>query len=124
VGTGPAEELVSKVIESGIKYIFVSADLEGSIFFSVRPVAGEIVIKINNNHAAFDKLLSVLEEPVTEDATTAELTNRLSQASDGLKLLLMSWARYEDEAGTALKTQLQDMRTDWGRIAAEFLKGA
>jgi hypothetical protein len=124
VGAIPAEELVSKVIESGIKYIFVPADLEGSIFFSVRPVAGEIVIKINNNHAAFDKLLSVLEEPVSDDVTAAELANRLSKASDGLKLLLMSWARYEDEAGTALKTQLQDMRTDWGRIAAEFLKEA
>ena len=124
VGAIPAEELVSKVIESGIKYIFVPADLEGSIFFSVRPVAGEIVIKINNNHAAFDKLLSVLEEPVGDDVTAAELANRLSKASDGLKLLLMSWARYEDEAGTALKTQLQDMRTDWGRIAAEFLKEA
>jgi len=124
VGAVPAEELVSKVIESGIKYIFVPADLEGSIFFSVRPVAGEIVIKINNNHAAFDKLLSVLEEPVGDEVTAAELANRLSKASDGLKLLLMSWARYEDEAGTALKTQLQDMRTDWGRIAAEFLKEA
>ena len=124
VGAAPAEELVSKVIESGIKYIFVPADLEGSIFFSVRPVAGEIVIKINNNHAAFDKLLSVLEEPVGDDVTAAELANRLSKASDGLKLLLMSWARYEDEAGTSLKTQLQDMRTDWGRIAAEFLKEA
>lgn len=124
VGAINAEELVSKVIDSGIKYIFVPADLEGSIFFSVRPVAGEIVIKINNNHAAFDKLLSVLEEPVSDDVTAFELANRLSKASDGLKLLLMSWARYEDEAGTALKTQLQDMRTDWGRIAAEFLKEA
>lgn len=124
VGAINAEELVSKVIDSGIKYIFVPADLEGSIFFSVRPVAGEIVIKINNNHAAFDKLLSVLEEPVSDDVTAVELANRLSKASDGLKLLLMSWARYEDEAGTALKTQLQDMRTDWGRIAAEFLKEA
>jgi hypothetical protein len=124
VGAVPAEELVSKVIASGIKYIFVPADLEGSIFFSVRPVAGEIVIKINNNHAAFDKLLSVLEEPVGDEVTAAELANRLSKASDGLKLLLMSWARYEDEAGTALKTQLQDMRTDWGRLAAEFLKEA
>lgn len=124
VGAVNAEELVSKVIDSGIKYIFVPADLEGSIFFSVRPVAGEIVIKINNNHAAFDKLLSVLEEPVGDDVTASELANRLSKASDGLKLLLMSWARYEDEAGTALKTQLQDMRTDWGRIAAEFLKEA
>jgi len=124
VGTVPAEELVSKVIESGIKYIFVPADLEGSIFFSVRPVAGEIVIKINNNHAAFDKLLSVLEEPVGDDVTVTELANRLSKASDGLKLLLMSWARYEDEAGPVVKTQLQDMRADWGRIAAEFLKEA
>lgn len=124
VGAVSAEELVSKVIESGIKYIFVPADLEGSIFFSVRPVAGEIVIKINNNHAAFDKLVSVLEAPVGEDVTTTELISRLSKASDGLKLLLMSWARYEDEAGVALKTQLQDMRTDWGRIAAEFLKEA
>ena len=124
VGAATAEELISKVIESGIKYIFVQADLEGSIFFSVRPVAGEIVIKINNNHAAFDKLLSVLEQPVGDDVTAAELADRLSKASDGLKLLLMSWARYEDEAGSALKTQLQDMRTDWGRIAAEFLKEA
>ena len=124
VGAGPAEELVSVVIDTGIKYIFVPADLEGSIFFSVRPVAGEIVIKINNNHAAFDKLLSVLDEPVGDDVTATELANRLSKASDGLKLLLMSWARYEDEAGTGLKTQLQDMRTDWGRIAAEFLKEA
>jgi len=124
VGADQAKELVSKVIETGIKYIFVSAELEGSIFFSVRPIAGEIVIKINNNHAAFNKLLAVLDQPITAEVTTAELTSRLDQASDGLKLLLMSWARYEDEANPDLKTQLQDMRTDWGRIASEFLKEA
>ena len=118
-----AEELAARTIDSGIKYTFAEADLEGRSFFTVRPVAGEIVIKINVNHPAYKNLVEVLEEEVAEEATEAELRDRLLRANRGLKLLLIAWARYEDEQPTdAEREQIQDIRTDWGRVAYRFLR--
>ncbi len=118
-----AEELAARTIESGIKYTFAEADLEGRSFFTVRPVAGEIVIKININHPAYKNLVEVLEEDVAEEATEAQLRDRLLRANYGLKLLLMAWARFEDEQPTEGKREeIQDIRTDWGRVAYRFLK--
>jgi hypothetical protein len=119
-----ASELAARTIESGIKYTFAEADLEGRSFFTVRPVAGEIVIKININHPAYRNLVEVLEaDQVEADATESELRDRLQRAHRGLKLLLMAWARYEDEQTTEReREQIQDIRTDWGRVAYRFLR--
>jgi hypothetical protein len=118
-----AEELAARTIESGIKYTFAEANLEGRSFFTVRPVAGEIVMKININHPAYSNLVEVLEEDVAVETTEAELRDRLVRANRGLKLLLMAWARYEDEQPTeGQREQIQDIRTDWGRVAYRFLK--
>lgn len=119
-----AEDLAATTISSGIKYTFAEADLEGRSFFTVRPVAGEIVIKININHPAYQNLVEVLEEDhLDEDATETELRVRLQRAHRGLKLLLMAWARYEDEQVTdSEREQIQDIRTDWGRVAYRFLR--
>ena len=40
----------------------------------------------------------------------------------GLKLLLESWARLEDEAPENLKEQLQGIRLQWGVLALAFFK--
>ncbi len=119
-----AGDLAAKTIESGIKYTFAEADLEGRSFFTVRPVAGEIVIKININHPAYRNLVEVLEEEqLDEETTEAQLRDRLQRANRGLKLLLMAWARYEDEQITDReREQIQDIRTDWGRVAYRFLR--
>jgi hypothetical protein len=87
-------------------------------------VAGEIVIKININHPAYRNLVEVLEaETVDEETTGSELRDRLQRANRGLKLLLMAWARYEDEQTTdGEREQIQDIRTDWGRVAYRFLR--
>ena len=45
-----AKELAARTIAQRIKYTFTVADLEGRTFFTVKPVAGEIVIKLNSNH--------------------------------------------------------------------------
>ena len=58
---------------------------------------------------------------LTPDVET--LRNRLFRALDGLELLLMAWARYEDELPPGeLKQTASKARRDWGTIAAEFLK--
>lgn len=124
VNAGVAQQRCVHGIGSGIKYTFAEADLEGRSFFTVRPVAGEILIKININHPAYTNLVEVLEqEEATEEASESELRDRLQRANRGLKLLLMAWARYEDEQPTENeRQQVQDIRTDWGRVAYRFLR--
>ena len=43
-------------------------------------------------------------------------------ARQGLELLLMSWARYEDEEPDGKRRSIvQQARWDWGRYARQFL---
>ena len=118
-----ARALAARTIEQGLKYTFTIADLEGRMFFTVKPVAGDIVIKLNTNHPVYSNLVEVLEDDPDEDVTKDQLLERLSKANRGLKLLLMAWARYEDEATPDKKREdIQDVRFDWGRYAAQFLE--
>ena len=118
-----AKELAARTIDQGIKYTFTVADLEGRTFFTVKPVAGEIVIKLNTNHPAYSNLMEVLEDDPDSELTNEQLLERLSKANRGLKLLLMAWARFEDESFPEEKREeIQDVRHEWGRYAAQFLK--
>ena len=104
--------------ENALKYQFVKADLDSSSFFSVQLKGGKIIIKLNVNHPAYDNLIEVLEEG-QEGVSDKE---RLVNASNGLKLLLMAWARLEDEELARNREMLQDVRADWGKMAREFLR--
>lgn len=119
-----AKQFSNTIVSEGIKYSFAEGELEGRSFFTVKPVAGEIVVKINTNHPAYENLVEVLEEDVDESTEREVIVDRLVRANRGLMLLLMAWARYEDEERRPeFREQLQDIRTDWGRVAARFLRG-
>ena len=121
-GVTNATEIVDWLFQNNLKYSFVNAEFESSAFFSVKSKGGKILISLNTSHPAYHKLVEVLEE-TTEGATQDELDKRLKNASEGLKLLLMAWARYEDEQPDGnLKNRVQDSRQDWGRIARQFLQ--
>lgn len=117
-----AKELAARTISDGLKFLYAEADLETPSFFTVKPRGGAIVLTLNTNHPAYEHLMEVLNK---EDASQVDtnLRERLQRASDGLKLLLSAWARYEDEQpdGTA-KTRAQEARSDWGKIARRFLE--
>ena len=105
-----------------LKYSFIDAEIESTAFFSVKSKGGKILISLNTSHPAYHKLVEVLDE-TTEGVAQDELERRLTNASEGLKLLLMAWARYEDEQPDGkLKTNAQEARQDWGRIARQFLQ--
>ncbi len=116
-----AKELAAKTINDGLKYTFAEADLETAAFFSVKPRGGAIIVTLNTNHPAYEKLVEVMEKDLDNiDAET--LRTRLTNSLEGLKLLLMAWARYEDEQPDGKRRQAaQDTRVDWGRIARQFL---
>jgi hypothetical protein len=123
-----AKRRTDDIFANDLKYVFAQGPIEGSSFFSVRPVAGEIVVRLNTNHPAYTNLIEVLSELDEEShslASSEDLRDRLRQAGIGLRLLLLAWARFEDEqTNLERRTQLQDIRSDWGRYAAKFLEGS
>lgn len=121
-GVENSNEIVDWLFKNNLKYQFVEGDFDGAAFFAVKSRGGKVLILLNTTHPAYHKLVEVLENP-TENDSIEDLQRRLNNAAEGLKLLLMAWARYEDEQldGTK-KTLAQDARTDWGRIARKFLQ--
>jgi len=118
-----AEEVIQELTEErkGFtpRYKILSSSFSSSAFFSVSIVSGKTVIYLNTNHPAYDNLIEVLDDDSEIDLGLEE---RLLRASDGLKLLLMAWARHEDESNTAIRNKLQETREDWGRVARVFLE--
>lgn len=118
-----AKELAATTVSTGLKYVFAKATLESSAFFSVRQKGGSIIITLNTDHPAFSSLVEVLERDPDEVEDDEDLKRRLDNALDGLKLLLMAWARYEDEQPDgSRRTQAQQTRQDWGTLARQFLQ--
>ena len=116
-----AEGLAAFVVSSGLKYTFAETALATSApLFSVRRKAGVIIIKLNTKHPGYDSLIEALNEE-TEDDIDA-LRERLFRARKGLRLLLLAWARYEDEQCDEKREEIQDIRHDWGRIARQFMR--
>ena len=115
-----ANDLARNAVTDSLKYIFAEASLDSPAFFSVQPRGGTLILTLNTRHPAYSRLVDVLERDRTNQ-TTENLQERLNNALDGLKLLLMAWARYEDEQDSIRRENAQDARVDWGRIARRFL---
>lgn len=121
--TKQAESFAITAVDNSIKYIFVEAEIDSQAFFSVQPKGGAIMLTINRNHAAYERLVDVLEKEVSSKDDEDSLRERLNNALDGLKLLLMAWARYEDEQmSPQARERAKDARQDWGRMAKRFLQ--
>lgn len=116
-----AEEIATNAVNDSLKYVFAEASLDSPAFFSVQPRGGALIVTLNTRHPAYSRLVDVLERDLTNQST-ANLEERLNNALAGLKLLLMAWARYEDEQSSVRRENAQDARVDWGRIARRFLE--
>lgn len=116
-----AEEIAANAVNDSLKYVFAEASLDSPAFFSVQPRGGTLIVTLNTKHAAYSRLVDVLERD-RSNQSSANLEERLNNALAGLKLLLMAWARYEDEQSSVKRENAQDARVDWGRIARRFLE--
>ncbi len=115
------DPLATRMVSNNVKYQFVHANLESAAFFSVKTRGtGSIIIVLNTGHPAYEKLIEVLEESVA-GASPEALRARLNNARDGLKTLMIAWARYEDLQPEGPRLQgAQNARDDWGRVARDF----
>ena len=120
VEEGTAITTATGLVDRDVKITFDTVEGEGSSFFSIDNVGGILRIKINSNHRAYKNLLLLTEHGNNEGLSDKE---RLSLTHDGLRLLIASWARYEDLIDNPDKRRrVQDIRYDWGRELDLFLE--
>ncbi|RYX87833.1 ATP-binding protein [bacterium] len=117
-----AADYAKTILISDVKYQFIEANYESQAFFSVAPVGGKIIIKLNTTHPAYGQFVELLNDNIDPDLSKEVIQKRLIDAKNGMKLLLMAWARYEDEQPDGrLKNNVRDARTDWGKMATAFM---
>lgn len=126
ISTGSNEkeaELEAKnIIRDKDKFVWTKTTMSGSQFFDVTPKSGIIHIKINVSHAAYKNLVEVVDE-IPQDINLERACSRLKLAREGLRLLLASWGRYEDETlDDKKKREIADYRYNWGVVLEEFLE--
>ncbi|MGR3937035.1 ATP-binding protein [Streptomyces sp. BRA346] len=99
--------------------LLTSRNPDSPAFFNVEFIPGVLQVSLNMDHPVYDDLVAVLDDDY-EGASESELKDRLERASNAFKLLLFSWARFEDESGPKMKERTKSYRQDWGRMAKEF----
>ncbi|WP_143203970.1 hypothetical protein [Streptomyces kebangsaanensis] len=84
---------------------FVSGASSGPAMFSLDLMAGMLQVIVNSQHPLGASMARVMERDDDE-------------ASRLVKLMLISWARMEDEIPTErMRSRIADIRNDWGRYA-------
>ncbi len=121
VSKGQATQMAEHTVRRKLKYQFVKGALSGPAFFDVKSRGGAIIIALNIEHPAYSHLVELLEDSIL-GLDADNLAQRLMKAKEGLELLIMAWARFEDEQppGPRLNA-VQAARWDWGRMAKDFL---
>lgn len=114
-----AADIASAVKIRGRKVIFIEQASEMDAFFSVEPKPGVTEIILNSSHPAYQQLLKVLDVD-TGSVSDRDLLDRISNASDTVKMLFAAWARLEVE-DVPNRERLRRMRMDWGRMSRDFL---
>ncbi|MDH6138456.1 hypothetical protein P3T35_000433 [Kitasatospora sp. GP30] len=116
-----AQRIIEETMSQG-KHVrlLTSRSPESPSFFNVEYIPGVLQVALNMDHAVYDHLIAVLDGDI-EGATREQLAERLASAASAFKLLLFSWARFEDEQPEVPRKRAKQMRQDWGRIASEFL---
>lgn len=115
-----ANERANDLIRNNRKFDFVTTSLSGSQFFDIQNIGGLIRIKMNNEHKAYKNLLSLTDMNEHGDM---DYKKRFELANDGLRLLLGSWAMFEDyTTNNDERKRIQNIRLDWGKYLDTFLE--
>ncbi|MGW4802561.1 ATP-binding protein [Kitasatospora sp. NPDC004272] len=116
-----AQRIIEETMSQG-KHVrlLTSRNPDSPAFFNVEYIPGMLQVALNMDHPVYNDLIAVLDGDI-DGASREELAARLTTAANAFKLLLISWARFEDEQPEKPRERAKRMRQDWGRLASEFL---
>ena len=115
-----ATQLIDEALRSGHKVRWITSSQSSPAFFDVNSLPKLIQVALNINHPVYKNLYEVMH-PDIEDLDEDNLRDRLQKTSAAFRLLIYSWARYEDEQSDKARRIVRDARLEWGKYAEEFL---
>ena len=114
-----ALQRVAETIEAGSRVRWIQSSQASPAFFDVEPLPGVIQVALNTNHPVHSHLYELMH-PDLDGMTEDEIRERLTKAAAAFRILVYSWARYEEEQTEADRRRTRNTRWEWGKYAEEF----
>ena len=118
---GDALRKIDETIKSGNVVRWIQSRQHSAAFFDVEPLPGVIQVALNVAHPVYGHLYEVMH-PDIDDMDEEEIRDRLAKSAAAFRILLYSWARYEEEQVGKEQRQVRNARVEWGKYAEEFFE--
>lgn len=112
------KEAVLRDVRDGHRGSLIVSEQDSSSFFNVDRKDTQMVVKLNSNHPMYENLFGIFDDIILEDSDDTEAIKiKAIDAFNTLKLVLLAWARMEDEErDPKRKTMYRKIREKWGEI--------
>ena len=114
-----ALQQIDETIKAGSRVRWIQSSQSNAAFFDVESLPNVIQVVLNTNHPVHSYLWEIMHPEVDEIAED-EVRERLAEAAAAFRILIYSWARYEDEQSERDRRRVRDARVEWGKYAEEF----
>ena len=110
---------IDETIKAGSRVRWIQSAQSGPAFFDVESLPNVIQVALNTEHPVQRYLYDIMH-PDVEEMTEDEVRERLARSAAAFRILIYSWARYEEEQTERARRQVRNARVEWGKYAEEF----
>lgn len=112
---------IDETIKAGNRVRWIQSSQSNAAFFDVESLPDVIQVVLNTKHPVYSHLYEIMH-PDIEEMTEDEVRARLEKAAAAFRILIYSWARYEEEQSGQSRRRVRDARWEWGKYAEEFFE--
>ena len=110
---------IDETIKAGNLVRWIQSSQSSPAFFDVEALPNLLQVALNTDHPVYSHLYEIMH-PDIEELAEDEVRERLAKAAAAFRILIYSWARYEDEQTGRDQRQVRNARVEWGKYAEEF----
>lgn len=114
-----ALQRIDETIRMNSRVRWIQSAQSSPAFFDVESLPNVIQVALNTKHPVHSHLYDIMH-PDVEELAEDEIRERLARAAAAFRILIYSWARYEEEQIDRAWRQVRDARVEWGKYAEEF----
>ena len=114
-----ALQRIDETIRTGHRVRWIQSSQSSAAFFDVESLPNLIQVALNTNHPVYEHVYDIMH-PDVQEMTEDEVRERLAKAAAAFRILIYSWARYEEEQIDRDRRRLRNARVEWGKYAEEF----
>ena len=114
-----ALQRIDETIRAGSRVRWIQSFQSSAAFFDVESLPNVIQVALNTSHPVHSYLYDLMHQDV-EKMSEDEVRDRLRKAAAAFRVLIYSWARYEEEQTERDRRRVRNTRVEWGKYAEEF----